>query len=143
MTQHRGVHRFERRNDLTPDLFGIDRVVLLLEHRLVARDDDDEFVAVLLGGLEHVDMTEVDQVEDARRHHSDAAARPLRCHASMTSVPSRNTRPFWPAYLIASAFGNARPDGPFIISQIVAVGASPASVTRAVASSVWPRRTDT
>src|SRR5438093_3343995 len=83
---------------------------------------------------QEIEVTGIEEIEDPRRHYTDH-----KRHARTMSWPSRNTRFLSRAYAFASSLERARPSSD-IISQMVAVGASPAMIMRAVVSSVCPRR---
>src|SRR2546422_7986345 len=128
------VDRLERFDHLEPGRLRHDRFVLDLPSRAVPGDDDPEFVAERSGLAEEIHMTGMEEIEDPRRHYTDHER-----HARTMSCPSRKTRFLARAYAFASCFERARPSSA-IISQMVAVGASPAMSMRAVVSSVRPRR---
>src|SRR5213594_3897117 len=124
------VDRLESLDHLEPGRLRHDRLVLELPSRGVPRDDDPEFVAERSGLAEEIHMTGMEEIEDPRRHYTDHER-----HARTMSCPSRNTRFLARAYAFASCFERARPSSA-IISQMVALGASPAMSMRAVVSSV-------
>src|SRR5438094_9412408 len=128
------VDGLERLDHLEPGGLGRARFVFEPPRRAVPRDDHPQFVAERSGLAEEIHMTRMEEIEDPRRHYTDHER-----HARTMSCPSRNTRFLARAYAFASSFERARPSSA-IISQIVAVGASPAISMSAVVSSVWPRR---
>src|SRR2546422_450862 len=130
VAQDRAVDRLEGLDHLEASCLRHDRLVLEFPSGAVPRDDDPEFVAEGSGLAEEIHMTGMEEIEDPRRHYTDHER-----HARTMSCPSRNTRFLARAYAFASCFESARPSSA-IISQMVAVGASPAMTMRAVVSSV-------
>src|SRR5437660_1131410 len=110
------------------------RLVFEPPRRAVPRDHDPNLVAELPRLTQEIEVTGMEEIEDPRRHYTDH-----KRHARTMSWPSRNTRFLSRAYAFASSLERARPSSD-IISQMVAVGASPAMIMRAVVSSVCPRR---
>src|SRR5207249_3712718 len=134
VAEDRAVHRLEGLHELDPRGFRHDRLVLEATRGGIPGDDDHQFVPELPRLAEEVQVTGMEEIEDPRRHYSDHER-----HARTMSWPSRNTRFLSRAYVFASSLERARPSSA-IISQMVAVGASPAMIMRAVVSSVCPRR---
>src|SRR6266545_4273382 len=132
--QDRPVHGLEGLDHLQPGFLRHDRLVLEPSRRAIPRDDDPQLVAEFPRLAEEIQMAGMEEIEDPRRHYTDHER-----HARTMSCPSRKTRFLSRAYAFACSFGRARPSSA-IISQMVALGASPAMIVRAVVSSVWPRR---
>src|SRR5205823_6349913 len=132
--EERTVHRFEALDHLDAGRLGHDRFVLEPAGGRVPGDHDPQLVPELLRLAEEIEVTGMEEIEDPRRHYTDH-----KRHARTMSWPSRNTRFLSRAYAFASSLERARPSSD-IISQMVAVGASPAMIIRAVVSSVCPRR---
>src|SRR5437660_3763620 len=128
------VDRLEGLHQLEPRILRRDRLVFEPTRRAVPRDDDPQLVAELPRLTQEIEVTGMEEIEDPRRHYTDH-----KRHARTMSWPSRNTRFLSRAYAFASSLERARPSSD-IISQMVAVGASPAMIMRAVVSSVCPRR---
>src|SRR5207247_5051 len=114
---------------LDPRRLRRDWLVFEPPRRAVPRDHDPQLVAELPRLTQEIEVTGMEEIEDPRRHYTDH-----KRHARTMSWPSRNTRFLSRAYAFASSLERARPSSD-IISQIVAVGASPAMIMRAVVSS--------